>query len=260
MQEEKASTAMAQRSPSSLASVAAEWELQQNVYRPERDAGLAALVECLTLAGQPGAPVVDLACGTGSVAARVLARHPDARVIGIDRDPVLLAVAGAVFHDTDRVTLRRADLTDRAWFDAVNGQPVAVLSAAALHWLDEPVVRALYADLAKLLPIGAVFANLDWFPLEAPALAAFSGRVVADREAKALNDNAGMSWSEWWSELTRQDELRPAFAERDALQLPRSAEFIRPAEWHQAELRAAGFTEAGVIWRSFSSAVLVALR
>ena len=243
-----------------MASVAAEWELQQNVYRPERDAGLAALVECVSIAADVGELVVDLACGPGSVTARVLARYPGARVLGLDRDPVLLAVADAVFRDDDRVSFHRADFADAAWSGSLAEQPRAILTAAAVHWLDETIVRVLYRQLADLLPVGGVFANLDWFPVDPPALASFSERVVREREAKQLIDGAGMSWSDWWAELARHEELRDAFAERDALQLRRSAEFIRPAEWHQRELSTAGFSETAVIWRSFSSAVLVALR
>jgi trans-aconitate methyltransferase len=243
-----------------LASVAAEWELQQNVYRPERHNGLAALVECASIAKDAGQLIVDLACGTGSVTARVLARYPDVRLLGLDRDPVLLAVAGAVFRDEQRVSFHRAELSDATWSGSIAEPPRAVLTAAAVHWLDEAVVRNLYQQLASLLPIGGVFANLDWFPVDAPSLASFSERVVRDRETKQLADGAGMSWSDWWSELARQDELRDVFAERDALQLRRSAEFIRPAAWHQRELSKAGFTETAVLWRSFSSAVLVALR
>jgi len=39
--------------------------------------------------------------------------------------------------------------------------------------------------------------------------------------------------------------------ERRAMDLPRSAEHFADEEWHRSELIAAGFAEAGVIWRSF---------
>jgi len=250
----------AKRGPSGLVDLAVEWEFQQNVYRPERDAGLAALVECGSVAADAGHLIVDLACGTGSVMTRVLARHPNGRVIGLDRDPVLLAIAGKVFQDDGRVTLAQADLADPTWLAAVTEQPGAVLTAAAVHWLDEHVVRTLYRQLADLLPTGGIFANLDWVPVNPPLLASFCERVVSDRETRQLAAGAGMSWSGWWSELARHEDLDDAFAERDSLELARSAEFIRPAEWHETVLRAAGFTEIAVIWRSFSSAVLVAVR
>jgi hypothetical protein len=44
------------------------------------------------------------------------------------------------------------------------------------------------------------------------------------------------------------------------MDVPRSAEHFADEEWHRSELIAAGFAGAGVIWRSFSSAVMVAQR
>lgn len=48
------------------------------------------LVRALDL--PPGAHVLDLACGTGDVALRVAALHPDARVTGVDPSGGMLAV------------------------------------------------------------------------------------------------------------------------------------------------------------------------
>ena len=259
--EEIDNAAGAARGNTDLARVAGEWESQQDIYRPERNAGLAALIEAASIGPARHELVVDLACGTGSITACLLDRYPRSRVVGVDRDPVLLALANAVFDDDSRVSLRRADLTDKSWPSVITDTPRAVLTAAAMHWLDETTVRRVYHQLADLLPEGGVYANLDWFPLDhANRLTAFADKVVKRREAKQLANAAGMSWSDWWSLLARQEELREAFTQREALQLARSAEFIKPAAWHERELINAGFSETAVIWRSFSSAVLVAVR
>src|SRR5690606_32071520 len=42
---------------------------------------------------QPGMTVVDLGCGTGTLALMVKRSHPTARVIGIDVDPKILDIA-----------------------------------------------------------------------------------------------------------------------------------------------------------------------
>lgn len=244
-----------------LIRVAREWESQQDVYRPERSAGLAALIESASIGPARHELVVDLACGTGSVTARLLARYPKSRVLGLDRDPVLLALAAAVFREDSRVSLVRVDIADESWPSVINETPRAVLTAAAMHWLNETTVRRAYQQLADFLPAGGVFANLDWFPLdETTRLAAFAERAVRHREAAQFANETGMSWSQWWSLLARQEELREAFSQREALQLARSAEFFQPAEWHKRELIDSGFSEAAVIWRSFSSAVLVAVK
>jgi hypothetical protein len=45
--------------------------------------------------------------------------------------------------------------------------------------------------------------------------------------------------------------------ERSKTDAPRSPEHFADEDWHRSELIAAGFAEAGVIWRSFSSAVML---
>lgn len=50
-----------------------------------------ALIEQAALA--PGQQVLDLACGTGTLAIWIKQRHPDVDVIGIDGDPSILSIA-----------------------------------------------------------------------------------------------------------------------------------------------------------------------
>ena len=70
------------------------WDTQQELYRPDRELGLRAMCELVASARTSGTPrVLDLACGCGSVTARLLEALPSAHVVGIDRDPVLLRIA-----------------------------------------------------------------------------------------------------------------------------------------------------------------------
>src|SRR5277367_2775294 len=51
---------------------------------------LAAAVDAL-----PGERVADLGCGVGTAALCLMARVPELRVVGIDRDPAMVALANA---------------------------------------------------------------------------------------------------------------------------------------------------------------------
>ena len=87
------------------------WDRQQEGYMPDREARLGALVDIVEAVAGPAPVVLDLACGTGSISRRLLARLPRARSVAVDVDPALLAIAGASVGADERVTVVRADLT-----------------------------------------------------------------------------------------------------------------------------------------------------
>jgi trans-aconitate methyltransferase len=79
----------------------------------------------------PGETVVDLGCGTGDLAARII--DAGATVIGIDADPAMIAAARErLGADVD---LRVGDAHDFS----VDSPVDAVVSNAALHWMPAPV-------------------------------------------------------------------------------------------------------------------------
>jgi Methyltransferase domain len=61
------------------------------------------------------------------------------------------------------------DREDRfsALIDAGTGAPDAAVSTTALHWLPEPDLRALYAELAAVLRPGGLLLDGDHFTLDA---------------------------------------------------------------------------------------------
>ena len=241
------------------------WDAQQDVYRPDRESGLRAMCEVVARGCVKQAPrILDLACGCGSVTARLLKRLPSAQVVGIDRDPVLLRIAKEIWTDDPRVTIVQADLRDIAWRGRPEiGQFDAVVTAASLHWFEPEDLEALYRAIASCLSPGGLFANLDWIQIaKAPALQGLSDSYVRAREDTILAEDGGhhSSWSEWWAQVLADPDLTAEAAERSAMDVPRSAEHMADEDWHRSELSAAGFDEVGVVWRSFSSAVIVARR
>lgn len=239
------------------------WERQQNAYRPDREAGMRALVAAATrLGATSGDTIVDLACGGGSVTSRLVTADPAVNVVGVDRDPVLLRLASDMLGASKRVHLVRADFDDANWLSVIDDRRVRSFTAAAsLHWLSERTLKRLYRDLAALLPQGGGFFNLDWFRLDdAPTIQAYLDDVQLGHETSQLQRDGVPSWREWWSMARARPELREAFAERDRLLLKRSEEFMATQGWHEAQLRTAGFREVGLVWRSLNSAVLVGVK
>jgi tRNA (cmo5U34)-methyltransferase len=96
--------------------------------------------------------ILDLGTGTGETLDRVLPLHPTARAVGLDESDGMLAVARERLAAYD-VTLRVADLLD----PLPAGPFDLVVSALAIHHLDGPGKRTLFARVAASLRPGGRF-------------------------------------------------------------------------------------------------------
>jgi trans-aconitate methyltransferase len=242
------------------------WDRQQEGYLPDREHRFAAMLDAVE-AVTDGAPprLLDLAGGTGTISLRALARFPAAESTVVDQDPVLLALARASLPG-GRATAQvvRADLGDPAWTGALPRTGYdAALTATALHWLPAERVAALYAEVREVLRPGGILVNADHMPDDGlPGLSKrLTARADARREAR-YRAGAALSWSDWWSRLAADDELRPLAAERARVYPAENhtAEWLPPVSWHLDALRRAGFAEAGVLWRGGTDAAVAGVR
>ena len=92
--------------------------------------------------------VVDLGCGTGNVTKILRSRWPNARIIGVDGSPQMLAEA----HKETGVDWQQSDLA--TWGPAEKYD--LVYSNAALHWVHDH--STLFARLAGNIATGGVLA------------------------------------------------------------------------------------------------------
>jgi SAM-dependent methyltransferase len=239
------------------------WDRQQEGYMPDREHRLVALLDVVEAVAGPRPLVLDLACGTGTISRRLLERFPGARSIAVDVDPALLTIARATLGDDERVRFVRADLADPAWVGALPETPVdAVVTATALHWLPEPLLRRVYRDLAGIVRPGGAVANADQMgAADLPRLGAALAAVEARRRER-LRADGRPDWDAWWDIAAADPLIADAVAERRAHfgGANHPAEFDPPSSWHAQALRDAGFDEAGVVWRSGGGAVVAAVR
>jgi SAM-dependent methyltransferase len=146
--------------------------------RPRYPQGLIDAV----VAASPGTDVLDVGCGTG-IAARQL-RAAGCRVLGVEPDPRMAAVARRHGVPVEEATFEEWDASGRT-FDAV-------VAGQAWHWID-PVAGAARAA-AVLRPGGrlAVFWNVTLPPPElARAFAAVYQRILPDSPAGAFLATSG---------------------------------------------------------------------
>lgn len=244
------------------------WDVQQAAYIAERESRFRVMVELLELACGDEPVIVDLACGPGSLSARVLEALPQSRLISVDFDPVLLDLAANALQPGygDRLTIVEADLEDAGWADLVRDalggrQPSAFVSTTALHWLPPDALMRVYAQAAAMLPVGGILLNGDHFRFDArsPLLRKFAAAHDEATQARAHADGA-QSWADWW-EAAR---TRPGVADLAALRDKRFAD--RPAppptavDFHLAALTQAGFTEVSTVWQLLDDYVVIGVR
>jgi len=243
----------------------ASWDAQQARYRPDRELALRAMSDLVARAHPDGTPrVLDLACGCGSVTARLIEAMPSVHVLGVDRDPVLLRIAQEIWANDPRVGFEQADLRDARWQERHGGgQFDAVVTAASLHWFEPDDLAGLYRAIASILVPGGLFLNLDWIPIaRAPALQRLCDESMRAWQQQMTPQRVGSAspWQEWWALVLADPDLAAETRARHAMRLPRPAEFFADEDWHRSALTAVGFAEVAVIRRSLSSAIIAARR
>src|SRR5215475_12409752 len=127
------------------------WDAQQQEYLPDREDRFTAIIDAVEEnAARPDPLVLDLGSGPGSLAVRLLRRLPRATVVAIDADPLTLALGRAAYGEIAGLEFRDLDLRTAGWSAGLqlDRQPDAAVSTTALHWLTQPALAALYAELA----------------------------------------------------------------------------------------------------------------
>ena len=112
--------------------------------------------ELVSASGTGARQILELGTGTGETARRLLARHPEAWLVGVDVNPEMLAAAGEVLP-RERVDLRAAALQDKL----PAGPFDLVASALCIHHLDAEEKRLLFHRVREVLVPGGRFVIAD---------------------------------------------------------------------------------------------------
>jgi SAM-dependent methyltransferase len=243
------------------------WDAQQQRYMPDREERFAALIAAVAEGtGRPDPLVLDLGCGPGSLAARLLNRMPAAAVVAIDSDPLLLALGRAAYGGRSGLRFADQDLRAAGWAGALGLDRLAdaAVSTTALHWLSRNALRTMYAELAGVLRPGGLLLNGDHLMEDetaAPVLARL-GRVLAVPEEQHSGGGQPEDWKGWWQAATADPALAAQAAERERRRITEDhhgSETLLLAD-HADALRAAGFSEIGTLWQHGDNRVLCAVR
>ncbi|MFD3733229.1 class I SAM-dependent methyltransferase [Streptomyces sp. NPDC058632] len=237
------------------------WDRQQEWYMPDREERFRVMLDMVEAVVGGSPRVLDLACGTGTITARLLTRFPDATSTGVDLDPALLTIAEGTFAGDERVTFVTADLKDPDWPDRLPHDSYdAVLTATALHWLHSEPLADLYGQVAELVRDGGVFMNADHMIDETTPRINAAERAQRHARMDRTRRNGALDWAEWWKAAAQDPVLAEPTARRFEIYGEHADGDMPSAARHARVLREKGFAEARPVWCSPSDTLLLAVK
>ncbi|MFF2392633.1 class I SAM-dependent methyltransferase [Nocardia sp. NPDC058114] len=238
------------------------WDRQQEHYMPDREQRFEVIGDVLDeLGDRDDLLIVDLGVGPGTLSQRLLDRFPDARVVGVDADPLLLGLAEPALA-SPRFRTVNADLRSEGWLDALDLErvPDAFVSTTALHWMNRDPLRALIKTCAQALKPGGLFVDGDHL-YEGPGGTRLDalGKSMTARRAERRGTAGAEDWAAWWDAVNRAPELADLVRARDG-GFEHTVHDRPTVHDYVAFARDAGFAEAGIVWQYGDDRIVVGIR
>jgi tRNA (cmo5U34)-methyltransferase len=218
--------------PTTFDEHAASYNAARRRLIPPFDAFYATATCALRLAGGTER-ILDLGAGTGLLSSYLRAAYPDARLTLLDAAPAMLAQARELLGE-EHTHYLHGDLVD----PLPEGPWDAIVSALAIHHLDDEAKRRLFTRIHAKLRAGGVFVNAEQV---AGPTRRFSDLYASWHERQARR--SGSDDAEWSGAVERMAHDACASVE-DQL------------SW----LRAAGFADVDCLFKDHRFAVIVACR
>jgi len=217
-------------------------------FVPRRDEQMRVIADLLPR--DVPSTILELCCGEGLLAERLLDKYPAATVYGfdgsvemLDRAQQRLARFGARFQS------RLFDLAATDWREP--GFPVhAVVSSLAIHHLTGNDKQALFADVYRLLSDGGVFVIADLVAHESAA----GRRAAAERWDRIVRQQSiELDGNEQAFEFFKREGWN-SFRSTEPDDIDHPSSLLAQLHW----LKEAGFVDVDVYWMLAGHAIFAA--
>lgn len=204
---------------------------------------LAAMMRVIRAASKAPTSVLDLGCGSGVLAATVIAEYPKARATLVDFSGPMLAAAREVFSEPPH-RLVDVDFGDPGWIETISDRAPfdVVVSGYAIHHQPDERKRGLYAEIHQLLTPGGLFINVEHVASPSDWVAAINDELFVESLFEH-HQRIGSGKS--------REEVAAEFVHRP----DKSANILAPVEDQCGWLRDVGFEDVDCYFKVFELAV-----
>jgi tRNA (cmo5U34)-methyltransferase len=196
---------------------------------------IEALVSALPFDREETVDIIDLGCGTGTVASSVKKAYAKARMTCLDLAQNMLAVTADKLNDPEAILIK----DDLYHFDFPRQYNGVVSSLALHHLMTIEDKQKIYRKIYQALKPGGIFVNAD---------------VVL-----AANDTWQETYINQWKKFIRKSI---SAEEMENKWMPSYYEEDHPVQLtdHFAMLQEAGFKTVDVIWKYYNFAVVAGVK
>jgi tRNA (cmo5U34)-methyltransferase len=205
------------------------------------------MVQMLQFERQAPFSVVDLGCGTGTLAQMILQAYPSATVTCMDISPEMLSIAQRKLAEFESRTEFMVEDLGKTIFQ--KSYDVAV-SIAAIHHLPNSQKRNLFGRLYDALTSNGIFLLADSIIIESATLRDKNARLVKERVQRLIRDDKVSI-----EEIRKRKEIKE-IAEGKGIEKDHECTFGELSEM----LRDAGFREVECFWRYFDDVIFIACK
>lgn len=223
------------------------YDVQQPVLYRKYNEIHSLMVQMLQFERQKPFSVVDLGCGTGTLAQMILQAYPCATITCMDISPGMLSIAQRKLAEFEgRTEFIVEDLGGTVFQKSYD---VAV-SIAAIHHLPHSRKRHLFGKLYDALTSTGIFLLADSIVIESATLRDKNARLVKERVQRLIRDGKASI-----EEIRKRKESKE-IAEGKGIERDYECTFDELSEM----LRDAGFREVECFWRYFDDVIFIACK